>query len=117
MVACFLLLQFFLELFYYSKQVHSEVESQPVQALQQVRKTDPEYCREEGSIFEAVVTAFSSLIDELQQRMVGEIIEQAKLHCHKYRAERFVFSLYAAFEQASKSFLVRADRLICASTP
>lgn len=60
----------------------------PVTSLQQLRNSDPDFRREEGSVFDTAASAFSSLVQEMQARIVTEVIGHAKDACSKYKAER-----------------------------
>lgn len=90
--------QFFLELLYYSRgpnnsaphSGHVTAKMVPVETLQQLRSADQDLRNEEGSIFEATASAFSSLVVEMEHRLVAEVVEKAKLACRKYKAERCV---------------------------
>lgn len=83
--------QFFLELLYYSKRPsESGREKVPVETLQQLRSADQDLRSEEGSVFEAAASSFSSLVEEMEHRLVTEVVDKAKLTSRKYRAERFV---------------------------
>ena len=90
-LVCLFSFQFFLELLYFAKGgAHPTALPRPVEALQQLRKTDTEFRREEGSVFETAVSAFSSLVEDMEGKIVAELMGKAKVACRKYRAERCV---------------------------
>ena len=64
----------------------------PVESLQQLRQTDPAFQKEEGSVFEAAAASFSSLVLELEGRIVAEVVTKAKAACKKYKGERSVLT-------------------------
>lgn len=43
-------------------------------------------------MFEAAASAFSSLVKSMEERIVAEVVGQAKTACRKYRSERWVYS-------------------------
>ncbi len=59
-----------------------------MQSLQQLRATDPDLRREEGSVFEAAAVSFSLLVEELGGRIAAEVLANARTACKKYRGER-----------------------------
>lgn len=84
-----------MELLYYYKKPLSKSEAaainylpMPVASLQYLRSSDTDFRKEEGSLFETAASAFSMLVKDLENRVLMEIIAQAKAKCHKYRAER-----------------------------
>ena len=62
----------------------------PVQSLKQLRESDHELRREEGSVFEAAAMSFSSLVQELEGTVAAHVLNSAREACKKYRAERLV---------------------------
>ncbi len=65
----------------------------PVKSLQQLRHSDHDFRREEGSVFEAAAVSFLSLVQELEGRIATEVLTKAKATCKKYRGERSVYLL------------------------
>ena len=108
------LLQFFLELLYFSKGSHSEGGrgslaeggrgslaevgfGEPhfpvsVESLQHLRRADADFKTVEGSVFSTAASAFSHLVDDMRDRMVAQIVEDAKVACYKYQTEKCVYS-------------------------
>ena len=64
--------------------------SVPVETLQQLRRADKDLRSEEGALFDTSASAFSSLVEEMQGRLVTEMVDKAKVACRKYGEERCV---------------------------
>ena len=84
-----------MELLYYSKQSHCDGDGgvsipMPLQQVQELRDYDPQYKKEEGSVFEPAVSAFLSLLQDMERRVVGNVLEHAKVQSQKYKAEKLV---------------------------
>ena len=61
-----LLLQFFLELSYYSQHITSPTNtSLAVERLEVLRRLDPDFAKLEGTAFDTVIAAFSSLTSDM----------------------------------------------------
>lgn len=96
------IVQFFLELLYHSLGSNDNTPhgghmttakqlSVPVETLQKLRKADEDLRNVEGSLFESTAAAFSSLVEEMQERLVTEMVDKARAACRKYREERWVW--------------------------
>jgi len=62
--------------------------SPSLDTLQHLRQQDPEFAASEGTAFDTVVTAFLSLVEDMQRVIVQYVADTVRTRCRKYKKEK-----------------------------